>query len=559
MLEARRLLAAALTLACVAGCARKEPPPPAPAPGPSASTSIDCDTSTQPPPDSQFPAGFDYPRQTASWVAGREGDRMRTHGWCLFAGLNQQAQANAPFNWQAWATSTQAFPNQYNPWPLQGGTLTERPAPLNAKNVANARVGGANAINFSPPIYGVNDKVAKNPEYEACLQPIAGTDPQLYQLRDGVHFESNGDIMVAGVIYNQAAAGNIQSASLFNAGALNSELPGQPTSPSSSIGLFPSASIVLKPMMWPVAKGGFTVLPVWDWDAHKPGSSADGQYAGYEMQKFWTRAVAITDSGSPPPPAVTFLYGVLDSSGENPLGPNTYDNLHQTSPPAFTVASVEDFYHRQYLAEDLAALSSCDRAILDASAYWAYDRAFEPGDYLVLMAMHIMTKEQPDWTFQSVWWHPDAKACPSPLRFCTDRPTNLSDTTFQNYLLTTTYGQTQIQGKTNYYAPPGTVRDVWPVAYNPYIELAAAHPITTNCMNCHHRAAWPPRAELDKPDEGRVSSYLQTSPANPNPLETFDPGDPIFNGLLLLDSMWAVSDRAGYPAPPAAAGARQAP
>ena len=92
------------------------------------------------------------------------------------------------------------------------------------------------------------------------------------------------------------------------------------------------------------------------------------------------------------------------------------------------------------------------------------------------------------------------------------------------------------------------VGEVWPVAFNPYIELAAAHPITTNCMNCHHRAAWPPRVELDKPDQGRVSLYLQSSPANPNALEVFDSSNDVFRGLLMLDSMWAISDRAGFPA-----------
>ena len=31
-----------------------------------------------------------------------------------------------------------------------------------------------------------------------------------------------------------------------------------------------TSSIALKPMFWPVQKGGFTALPVWDWDANKP-------------------------------------------------------------------------------------------------------------------------------------------------------------------------------------------------------------------------------------------------------------------------------------------------
>jgi len=362
--------------------------------------------------------------------------------------------------------------------------------------------------------------------------------------------QSNGDIMIAGVIYNDAAFNNITGPlALYNAVALNARLPAQPTSPAALIPPFPSSSIVLKPQFWPVKKGGFTALPVWDWNAHKPGSPADGKYAGYEMQALWRRAVAITDLPNPtPPPSITYLYGVRDSTGNQPLGPITYTNLTQISPPAFRVVSVKDFYHRQLNQPDLDQLSTCDRALLDASAWWAYNRAFEPGDSVVLVAMHIMTKEQADWTFQTLWWHPDATNVTACGRYCTDRPTNLTDTTFSHYMLATTYGQPAKPGNQNYYAPPSTKGAVWPVAYNPYIELAASHPITTNCMNCHHRAAWPPQASFDRPDENRTSAYLQTNTPNPNALEVYQWTNPVFNGLVILDSMWAISDRGGYPA-----------
>jgi hypothetical protein len=515
-----------------------------------------CDTTTTPPPDSNFPKGFDYPQQVQSWVQQRDGDRMRLHGWCLFAGLNQASKPNGPLNWQRWKTSTQAFPYQYNPWKgVAGAALPSRPSPLNSRNFANAKAGGPNPINNPAPVYPIHAAVAK--KYPTCSEPIPG-HAGWYQLKDGDHMQSNGDIMVAGVIYNDAAIkhilGNngpraIVGPRLYNAVILNNLLPKDKNDPPKAIPWFPASSIVLKPMFWPVKKGGFTALPVWDWDAHKPGSPADGKYAGYEIQSLWNRAVAITDLPNPtPPPKIEYLHGVYDSTGTNLIGPVTYNNTTQISPPAFQVVSVNDFYHRQLNQAELRELSTCDRALLDASAYWAYNRAFEPGDYVVLVAMHIMTKEQQDWTFQSLWYHPDADK-PGKCRYCQSRPTNLTDKTFQHYLLTTTYGTTQKSGNKNYYAPPNTQSGaaIWPVAYNPYIELAASHPITTNCMNCHHRAAWPPLASQGKPDEGRASSYLQETPPNPNVLEVFKEDASIFNGLLTLDAMWAVSDRAGYP------------
>jgi hypothetical protein len=508
-----------------------------------------CEATTTPPPDSNFPKGFDYPQDVHSWVHMGGGGRVRLHGWCLFAGLNQQAAPNGPFNWQSWETSTQAFPYQYNQWKgLLGAALPNRPVTLNSRNRANAKVGGPNAINNPAPAYPINPALVTKYKSSSCLAQLPNkANLPWYQLKDGDHLQSNGDIMVAGVIYNAAAINWIRRTRLYDAVALNGLLPKDKNARSNTIPDFPASSIVLKPMFWPVKKDGFTVLPVWDWDANKPGSASDDRYAGYEIQSLWKRAVAITTVPSVPPSKLDYLYGVYDSTeSTNPklIGPITYDST------AFQVASVNDFYHRQLNQAELNALSVCDRALLDASAYWAYNRAFEPGDYVVLIAMHIMTKEQPEWTFQSLWWQPDADNSSKCGRYCGDRPTIPGDTTFQHYLLTTTYGTIQQTpppppAHPNYYSPQGAIL---PVAYNPYIELAASHPITTNCMNCHHRAAWPPLASMNKPDEGRTSSYLQDSPGSPNVLETFQWDAPIFNGLVKLDAMWAVSDRAGYPA-----------
>lgn len=553
-----RLFTALTALALILSCGVSQQPSVAPAPAGQkvkATDSGSCDNLV-PPPESQFPASFDYPQSAntvGSWVSSRSGDRMRRHAYCVFAGLNQPAQSSWPV-WRTWGTSTQAFPLQYNPWRASAadGSLlasqTNSTAPLNQMRSHATGQTGPGGITNNGPAYPIPSQVASN--YPQCVL-------QNGTLRDGEVFQNNGDIMVAAVSYNRAALQNILGTGLYNAAALDSGLPPQSSSPSNGIPLFPSSSIVLKVMLWPVSGGGstwsaVTALPVWNWDANKPGGPSDGQYAGYEMQNFWTNAVAISSapvSGPGRIQRVQFLYNVFQYDGKTPLGPNTYDA---------PVVGLDRFYSRKYSAADLAALSPCDRAILDASAYWTYKSAFQAGDSLALIAMHIMTKEQSDWTFQSAWWHPDARDCVANNRFCSGRPASVpgGDTTWKNYMMTTTYGMLQQPGNSNYYAPPNTKSppQVWPVAYNPYIELAATHPITTNCMNCHHRAAWPPDNPQQKPDRGRSSAYLQSSPAspNPNPLESFQTNNGIFNGLLTVDAMWAVSDRAGYSVPKAA-------
>lgn len=548
------LCAVAITtaLAVVSACRVSRQPRTTPARNNQVAAATECDRISTPS-VLGFPKYFDYPQSESSIHNWSNGHRQRLHAYCLFAGLNYPLVDSKP-TWRTWETTSQLFYYQYNPWPTSStgqaaeGMTEERTVPI---NIARSRAAGATGKIVNPaPTYYVNAAVANNPAYKnaGCLQPAMKAGQVLgYTLKDGKVFQSNGDIMIAAVSYSPIATRAIYGRVLYSAARLDGELP-DAGSPARSMNPMPPDSIVLKVMLWPVSGTSPTALPVWDWDAeaNKPGLSNDGQYAGYEMKSIWTNAVAITNG--PAPSTVTFLHGVLDPTGARPLGPNTYQN-----PKAFDLSH---FYFKTYSDNDLGALSPCDRAILDASAWWTYNRAFQAGDSLALIAMHIMTKEQSEWTFQSAWWHPDAGNCNN-ARFCQDQPTSVpgGDTTFKNYMMTTTYGQTQQPPsqahKRNYYAPPDTKQppNVWPVAYNPYIELAASHPITTNCMNCHHRAAWPPNTELfpNKTDQGRFSAYLQITSPNPNVLEKFDSSDPAFKGLLMLDSMWAISDRAGYP------------
>lgn len=464
-----------------------------------------------------FPAGFEYPQPASvveGWVSGGDQASARRHGWYLWAGLNVPAFDGSPV-WRTWCTSTQAFYNGLQD--ARGArasqapsvTFSNRQLSLNAKRLADGRTAGEEPINFNnPPYYPV--PLAVRRKYPQCYN--ASKD----QLVDGPNFQNNGDVMVAGVVYNDAAYSWIRGTGIYLASTLNKQVP--PANQTKQMAPMPPGSIVLKPMMWPVQATGYTALPVWD---DLPPSADDGRYVGFEVQKKWTRAVAVT----PHPTAgivatdVKYLYGVYSSNSTErvPLGPITYRGAK--------IVPVQNFYYFRY--PDLDQMPPCDRAVLDASAYWAYNRAFSKDDYLAVVAMHILTKEQPDWTFQSVWWHDQ----PDSGDYSKDRPdipTSKAPGPWRHYLLTSTYGFTQ--------APPN--QNQWPVAYNPYIELAADHPIATNCMNCHHRAAWP----------GKLASYEAQSLGAPGALDVYSLDNPIFNGLLTVDSMWAVSDRATGPA-----------
>jgi hypothetical protein len=456
-----------------------------------------------------MPSGFDYPQAAATvegWVTAGDESRARRHGWNLWAALNRPAPNGEPV-WRSWCTSTYAYaPPPGAPAPaavvsVASPTGTPHPASLNAKRQARGLVNGGvdgklkgEPITFpTGPAYPIPTAVKSS--WPACYD--ASSD----SLKDGPVYQFEGNVMVAGIIYNRQAYDWIRSNGLYQGSVLDSWIE------SGTKVEAPAGSIVLKPMFWPVRGDGFSALPVWD-DLKNDHDA----YAGFEIQKMWKRAVAVTPLPTPVATTdVTYLYGAYESSKPNApkLGPNTYRNA--------PVVPISRFYHSR---PQLAGMHACDRAILDAASIAAYNRPFREGDYLALIAMHIMTKEQPAWTFQSLWWHDRPNDGP----YATDRPA-LSPLQapgpWRHYLMTSTYGiPAQPGGKT------------WPVAYNPYIELAGDHPIRSNCMNCHHRAAWP----------GKESSY--EAPGGPGPLDIYKPGPSIFK-VMLLDSQWSMSNRAG--------------
>lgn len=379
------------------------------------------------------------------------------------------------------------------------------------------------------PQYLVPQEVCKKYELSGC-PGTPGSPDTIYQLADGSTFQNNGDIMIAGVIYNQQAFDWIRGdgpggGQRFYQGNVLDELVPQ-KGQTASLPAFPSEAIVLKHMYWPVPGDACGALPVWD----NPTPPSPSTYMGYENFKTaFSRAVAVATQGCRVSPGMqtkaAFLHGVLDANN-HPLPPITFNDAQ--------VVPLTAFFHQTFAQNDLDGLSPQDRAILDASAWWAYGREFRAGDSLVSIATHIFTKEMPSWTMQTFWWHDRADAGP----YASDRP-NIpqAPTTWRNYLMASEYGIPDIGSPTQL-----------PVRFNPYIELVS-HPVATNCRNCHQRAAWP-RKDLGM----SPFAQYQLPYEDPGLLTFLKSDDPIFQGLLLLDFQWALADRALAPtSPPATA------
>lgn len=443
----------------------------------------------------EFPDGFGWPADPETiQKAIDNGDlsAVRDHGWRLWAGLNTTGDDDTPV-WATWPTSTQVFAG---------------PAPdvvrRNSRHLRALRASSGSEAYINQPGPGYVIQEARNGE---CV------DSDQDSLADGKRFQFNGDIMVAGVIYNQPAMdwNRRSEAPLYQAEYLTEQWKDETTSIES----FPARAMVLKHMYWPIQGDKPTALPVWDPDQYDPDPP---RYIGYE---YWNRVVAVDPAYTAAGKAeVSFLYHINKSrKADKP------DQLPTRTVEAQLV-DLNDFYHRRIDASEWESMDAADQAILTTAACWLYDRPFQAGDYLATVAMHINTKEIPQWALQSLWWHDQ----PDQGRFSADRPDIPRDKApgpWRHYLMTTSYGIPEGDGDL-------------PVSYNPYIELAAEHPINTNCRNCHIRAAWPPGDR----DLGQTRSASYLADPGPGPMADLKSDDPVFKDLMLMDFQWSTVDRA---------------
>jgi hypothetical protein len=445
---------------------------------------------------------------------------VREHGWKLWAGINQpDADGKWPI-WYTWCNTTTAFAPPPPACPLLLGASTSSAPARSGGSLIRLNAGvrggepGAKEIPVNVkevPCYPIPRQVKR--DYPHATDPnVCGPN----SICDGLHFQFNGDIMIATESLSQEAFDWIRGKSVYQQVTLDEwhNITG-----AKDLDL-PQRYIVTKHMFWPVKAGRLSAVPVWH-DYH------DGKFSGYAGYEKWPDLVAIDPRPSPPvgtKAAVSYLHGIktlqhpIDSTYTSCKNPKPFDTVHASA----TVHGLNEFYYHQVTKDDWQSFNEADRAILNAASYWAYDEPFEPGDYLVTVAMHINTKEIPTWALQSVWWSDVPDAPP----YASDRPKMPSGTTgpWDHYLLVDGYG-----------IPDEHEPDRLPVAFNPYIELVS-HKVGTDCNNCHMRAGWPAASQAG------TASYQ--NPDCPISLEKFSPDNPCFKNYTRTDFQWIIPDRA---------------
>jgi hypothetical protein len=465
-----------------------------------------------------FPPGYKYLnpfeiKKLNKAVLLSDHKAVRRHGWSLWAGIVQPSKANP--KWPIWYT----WPNTFAAFaPDTTALQAASNGPRHGMSMIRLNaIAGSSGEQLPPGVFPVN--IAKTPVYpipdpvkaaypNATKNCISKDNPE--NICDGAHFLFNGDIMIPTESLSREGFNWIRQNKLYERKTLYKHLAdGDKNLPA------PKTYIVTKHMYWPVKAGQISAIPVW----HNYHDASYPDYAGYET---WPKLVGVDPSGRSvgKTVSVSYLHGVLQPDGTTSW---------PTTRAEAKVYGLNDFYYHQVTAADWASFDEADKAILNASSYWAYDKPFGPGDYLVTIAMHINTKEIPTWALQSVWWSDVPDAGP----YAADRPhLPQAKGPWRHYLLIDAYGiTTKPHGKE------------LPVATNPYIELVI-HPVGTDCNNCHIRAGWPPHSKPPKPGE---SSYQ--NPDCPVLLRKLSPGDPCLNKLLRTDFQWIITDRA-LPPPP---------
>ena len=272
------------------------------------------------------------------------------------------------------------------------------------------------------------------------------------------HFESPtqhqgdepGESLISHVMYNRPAGDHIRKNKLYDRQTIKdlndkfdkNNTPGW----SRSIAQFPRDAVVIKPVWWHVKQKEATVLPVWD-GPYEPLDS-EGKYP--KMQALdWPNATLIIPPGVVPP----------NNPGSVP-GTNPNQSVRGVSP-------MEDFYYFQITEEMLGHLDTSEQAGFEHVS---------AGDYAVLIAMHVTTREIHSWVWATFFWHDK----PNEGSLADDRPETVKNE-WAHFLMNTAFSMDT----------PGAP-DAGPhIVYNPYIEGKFPNGAQSNCMACHNRSSFP--------------------------------------------------------------------
>jgi hypothetical protein len=285
---------------------------------------------------------------------------------------------------------------------------------------------------------------------------------------------------------------------------------------------FPPQAIAVKTVWWPVRHDSLTAFPVWDGAPTRPtdwgtgiGLLVDEGYFGpltpaqqAELKHHEThgnewgtflRVVAIDPGRAAVAPDETAVIRFFD--------PDDVD-LARDALRTARVVPLGDFLHVRL--KDEATRQKLNAGLMGQLAERFWGRPLAPQDFLALVAVHVTTREAPDWVWVTLWWHDRPDDAP----YGNDRPRTVAFP----------FDQFRMETAQSADVPAGS--DGGPhVTFNPYLEAGFALGVYSNCIGCHQRAVW-----------------TASGPGDVHPVRrgSMSSADPFFTGKLRTHLLWSL-------------------
>lgn len=367
--------------------------------------------------------------------SGKEAARkMREHAWDLFQGLTD----GGPI-WETWYTKCDVHLDKCN-------------------SATGAQQSGARKMlrSFEVPMQSIQtliDLQLDGPQQTSgALKSKSFSD-----ILRGLAIDFRAHPQFASVLFNQEAAGHILGNCLYPRtadanGETAKNCPPLPTAPGG-IAPFDRGAVVLKIVWGRMIVDKNLVGHLWAWDP-----------------QVWNQIQKPNDD----------IYGFYKPSVKIAVDSKmACENRDYQDDENVPISCFEAFRLEQ---PDIDALRAYPRnlAIIENSAV-------VPGNYLVLVGVHITTKEIPDWVWATFWWSnhgvSDSRAAGRPKRI---------DPKWSHFLMDTT-----LSGMTPFEKDGGPK-----ICFNPFLETAITNGAVSNCMQCHGKAAFNPKSKIDAYDFG---------------------------------------------------------
>lgn len=456
-----------------------------------------------------IPRGYGYPGDRTllqKWADEWQIEKITDHAWHLWAGMTADSgekweNAALPY-WETWCGSEEAFSHQCNEGKTRAPAHKFIPA-VQLNHNGHAAQADAQIVTFNkfnPAMAGFLSEKHKGPggvEYDYTLQS------------------------------SLVALNSAWPADTLPKDRKIIDTPYTPTVDTVQ----GSAAIETKPVIFVVKAKGLTPLPLWQGlsDSATPNSAGPAS---------WKTCILLDPENS----------GGTDTKPV-PATDEQIKNAYQNSSLScekYLYAPLAVIWGFKMSEGDAAAWNTVNGSSADAgeglptpdpniNCQEQQKKASEnkqiiacAGDWAVLVAMHVNSKEIVNWTWQTFWWQPGGD---TPNNYPGNKQGMTDDIKgpWRNYAMCTAWNQTQ-----------GSKSDKLHVCFNPYLETSVSIPSgqNSNCMSCHGMASvslGTPNCVVNQNNPPILNMSTLPYPANYDAPEQFGAA-----GFTTTDFSWAI-------------------